>query len=56
MEKKLDFIKKLKGRVKNPLPGKEAHLTMMVKLKSNYIKNIPKKKEYACCGNDFITL
>ena len=44
MEKKLNFIKKLKGRLKNPLPGKEAHLTMMVKLESNYIKNIPKKK------------
>ena len=44
MEKKLDFIKKLKGRLKNPLPGKEAHLTMMVKLKSNNIKTIPKKK------------
>ncbi len=44
MEKKLDFIKKLKSRLRNPLPGNEAHLTMMVKWKSNYIKNIPKKK------------
>ena len=44
MEKKLDFIKKLKSRLKNPLPGKEAHLAMMVKSRSNYIKNIPKKK------------
>ena len=34
-----DAIKKLKGRLKNPLPGKEAHLTMMVKLKSNYINS-----------------
>ena len=44
MEKKLNFIKRLKVRLKNPLPGKVAHLPMMVKLKSNYIKTRSKKK------------